>query len=228
MTSSPRDRHPGDRELRGGAALLLGDRLQSFDQREVSGKILALKARHARADFARRLRAGRAMIRRSARATARRRRRARCRARAGPAGSTARSARLISEYSICRAAIGCDRVRAPHRSPPSFRQSDVAHEAGLHHVGDRADRVLDRHRGIDARRLVEGRRSRCRAGAACRRKSSSPPRDGCRCRPRAVRAAQRAELHRNEGLVAPRPSSASREQQLVLARRRRNRRCRDR
>jgi hypothetical protein len=36
-----------------------------------------------------------------------------------------------------------------------FRQADVAHIAGLDHVGDGADRVLDRHVRVQARRAVD-------------------------------------------------------------------------
>ena len=63
--------------------------------------------------------------------------------------------RLISEYSICRSAIGCTACGAPDRLGADFRQPDVPDVAGLDHVGDGADRVLDRHRGIEPGRAID-------------------------------------------------------------------------
>ena len=47
------------------------------------------------------------------------------------------------------------RVRAADGFGADFRQADVPIAARLHHVGDRADRVLDRHVGIEPRRAVD-------------------------------------------------------------------------
>ena len=44
---------------------------------------------------------------------------------------------------------------AADRLGADLRQPDVAHVAGLHHVGDRADGLLDRHVGIEPRRAVD-------------------------------------------------------------------------
>ncbi len=46
-------------------------------------------------------------------------------------------------------------MRAPQRLGGRFRHADMADIAGFDHLGDGADRVLDRHRGIDPRRLIE-------------------------------------------------------------------------
>ena len=51
-----------------------------------------------------------------------------------------------------------DRVHrrgAADRLGADLGEADVADVAGLHQVGDRADGVLDRHRGIEARRAVD-------------------------------------------------------------------------
>ena len=53
--------------------------------------------------------------------------------------------REISEYSICRSAIGCDRGGAADRLGADLGQADVADVAGLDQLGDRADGLLDRH-----------------------------------------------------------------------------------
>ena len=63
--------------------------------------------------------------------------------------------RLISEYSICRSTIGCTAAARRMVSVPDFRQPDVTDIAGAHHVGDRADGVLDRHVRIDPGRPVD-------------------------------------------------------------------------
>ena len=45
---------------------------------------------------------------------------------------------------------GVHGVRAPDRLRPDLGEAEVAHVAGLHQLGDRADRLLDRHVGEDA------------------------------------------------------------------------------
>ena len=51
--------------------------------------------------------------------------------------------------------MGCTACGAPHRLGADLRQPDVADVAGLHHLGDGADRVLDRHGGIEPRRAID-------------------------------------------------------------------------
>ena len=63
--------------------------------------------------------------------------------------------RLTSEYSICRSQIGCTACARRIVSTPTSESPIVADVAGLHHVGDRADGVFDRHRGIEARGPVD-------------------------------------------------------------------------
>ena len=63
--------------------------------------------------------------------------------------------REISEYSICRSQIGCTARGAPQRLGAHLRKADMAHIAGLHHVGDGADRLLDRHAGIEPRGPID-------------------------------------------------------------------------
>jgi hypothetical protein len=51
-----------------------------------------------------------------------------------------------------------DRVRgvgAPNGVGADFRKTDMFDIAGLHHLGDGADRFLDRHRRIEPRRAVD-------------------------------------------------------------------------
>ena len=63
--------------------------------------------------------------------------------------------RVNSEYSICSAAIGCTACARRMVLGRGLRQADVADVAGLYHVGDGADGVLDRHLRIDPRGLIE-------------------------------------------------------------------------
>ena len=48
-----------------------------------------------------------------------------------------------------------DALRAADRVDAHLRETDVAHVTGLHQLGDRADRLLDRHLGIEPRGLVQ-------------------------------------------------------------------------
>ena len=61
----------------------------------------------------------------------------------------------MSEYSICRSAMGWTACGAADGLRPHFREADVAHVAGLDHVGDGADGVFDGHVGIEARGAVD-------------------------------------------------------------------------
>ncbi|KWA38865.1 hypothetical protein WL27_15990 [Burkholderia multivorans] len=93
----------------------------------------------------------------------------------------------------------------------------MAHVAGLDEIGDRADRLLDRHRRIDARRPVEidvvGTEPLQRIG------DEVADRD----RPRIVageaagRIAQRAELHADQHLLARAAAQRIADQHFVVA-----------
>ncbi len=48
-----------------------------------------------------------------------------------------------------------DGVGSARRVGAGLGQADVAHVAGLDHLGDRADGLLDRHRGVDAPEPVD-------------------------------------------------------------------------
>jgi hypothetical protein len=50
---------------------------------------------------------------------------------------------------------GMNRVSPPDRLRTNLRQSDRPHVPGLHHLGDGSDRVLDRHRRIEAARAID-------------------------------------------------------------------------
>ena len=91
-----------------------------------------------------------------------------------------------------------------------------AHVAGLHQVGDRADRVFDRHRRIEPRRAVDVDVIDAEPRQAVREEVLH--RGGARveAEPAAVGAAQGAELHREQGLVAPAAQRAA-DEQLVVA-----------
>ena len=94
--------------------------------------------------------------------------------------------RLTSEYSICRSAIGCTACARRIVSGADLGEADGADVAGLHQVGDGADRVLDGHGGVEARRAVDvdvvdaearqgvGEEVLDRRGAARRSRASAP------------------------------------------------------
>ena len=60
-----------------------------------------------------------------------------------------------SEYSICRSLIGCTAAARRIGLGADLGEADVADVAGLDHLGDRADRLLDRHVRVEARRPVD-------------------------------------------------------------------------
>ena len=95
------------------------------------------------------------------------------------------------------------RVRAPDGLRADLRQAGVSDVAGLHEIGDRADGVLDRHRGVEAPGAMRCRCDRHPGGSGCRRGNSSPPRGARRDQPAPVGRAHDAELHRHHRLVPP-------------------------
>ena len=124
-----------------------------------------------------------------------------------------------SEYSICRSEIGCTAVRTADRLGPDLGQSDVADVASVHHLADRADRLLDREVGEDppgpidvdvvgaqpAERVGEEVLRRLRAAGRCRRSHPS----GARMSPNltlstACSRFAASERVANEQLVVPR------------------------
>ena len=73
----------------------------------------------------------------------------------GRAGSRPRCrARRASTRSAGRQ-IGCTACARRIVVGAGLREADVAHVAGLHHLRDRADRVLDRDRGVHAGEAVD-------------------------------------------------------------------------
>ena len=63
--------------------------------------------------------------------------------------------RVHSEYSVCNAAIGCDRGGAAQRRGADFGQADRADLARLNRIGERADRLLDRRLRVEPVEVVE-------------------------------------------------------------------------
>ena len=80
--------------------------------------------------------------------------------------------REISEYSIWRSVIGVHGVRAADRVGADLGEADVTHVAGLHQLGDGADRLLDRHVGVEPRGPVDVDVVDAQALQACRRAKS--------------------------------------------------------
>ena len=102
---------------------------------------------------------------------------------------------------------------------PDLGEADVADVARLHHVGDRADRVLDRHRGIEARRTVDVDVVDPEARQAVRQEVLRRRRPRVVAEERAVGAAQSSELDAEDGLGARRARQRLADEQLVFAQR---------
>ncbi len=107
---------------------------------------------------ARRLRAthrGRSPCRSESRAPRGCRLQSRCPASRQSGRISASTSRLHSEYSICTAAIGCTAWARRIVAAPASQMPRCLHLAGPHQLGHRADRVLDRHVGVDAVDVIE-------------------------------------------------------------------------
>ena len=63
---------------------------------------------------------------------------------------SASGSRVQSEYSLCSAATGCDRVGAADRLRPGLGEAEPAHLARRDQLADRAGDVLHRHVRVDA------------------------------------------------------------------------------
>ena len=128
---------------------------------------------------------------RGSRARAGCRRRSRCRARARVGRTASSGSRVQSEYSLCSAVIGCTACARRMRRRRRLGEAEVAHLALAHELGHGADRLLDRHRRVDAVLVVEVdvvdaeplQRRLARAAARTRAGRSRPP----SCRPRDAR-----------------------------------------
>ncbi len=146
--------HPGDRDLRNADTALLGNRAQGIHEGKVTFDVALLEPRRERAEVAF---AGIAGLPVSAEQ---------------PASEHAVSGDCDAEFAAGRQDIRFDAARQQRvfdlqvtdrmhgssttdRIRTDFRESDVAHISRLDHVGDRADRVLDRHVGIESRRAVD-------------------------------------------------------------------------
>jgi hypothetical protein len=160
---APTERHnvraagedPRDRGLRDRDALRLRDRAERLDEREVAVEVLALEAGAVGAEVpaapgalpgpvAAQETPGEDAVGGDADAQL-----AAGRQHAGL--DAAREQRVLDLEVHDR----MDRVRPAERLGAGLREPDVADVAGLDHLRDGADRVLDRHRGIDAGGAVD-------------------------------------------------------------------------
>ena len=108
---------------------------------------------------------------------------------------------------------GC---RATERLAAHLRQPDVPHVPGLHHLGDGAHRVLDRHRGIKPGRavdvdVVDPEARQCVGEEVLHRLRSS-----VEATPPVVGGAKCAELHAELHVVAATVSQCPADQHLVV------------
>ena len=121
------------------------------------------------------------------------------------------TSRVQSEYSRLQRGDRVDGVRAADRRGRGLGQAEVAHLAGRHQLGHRADGLLDRHLGVDAVLVVEVDVVDAEPLQAGRRRRGARTRAGRRCRgARVLGVAHVAELGGEQDLVAPRPRSPGR------------------
>ena len=110
-----------------------------------------------------------------------------------------------------------DRVRAAQRVGADLREPDVADVALLDELGDRPDGLLDRHVRVDAGRAVDVDV----VGAQAAQRVAQEVADGGGAAVVAgkavVGAAQRAELHADQRLLAPARRQRVADQHLVVA-----------
>jgi hypothetical protein len=105
---------------------------------------------------------------------------------------------------------------AADRRDAHLREADVADVAGLHELRDRADGLLDRHRRIEARRLVEVDVVGAEALERVRQRGLDRGRAAVEAEVGAVRAALGAELHLDEDLRAIAALQRLAQEQLVV------------
>ena len=152
----PRDRTQASASCAGVQRSAAACAFNSSTRARLRGEVVALEARHAAARVALAQRIERRSPCRSvSRARAGCRRQSRCRVPGTAARSRPRHRALHSEYSICTAAIGCTAcarriVAAPASQMPRWRTLPCPHQ-----FAHRADRVLDRHVGVDAVDVIE-------------------------------------------------------------------------
>ena len=107
-------------------------------------------------------------------------------------------------------------VCSSNRSGRRLRHADVAHVTRLHHLCDSANGILDRHRRIDARRLVQIHVVRTESLQRVCQKIFHRGRARVDADERAARRAHPAEFHADEIAVAWHPGQCFMEQQLVV------------
>src|SRR5881398_2239538 len=195
--------HPGERELRGPAALARRERLEVAHQVEVFLEVLALEARREAAVVVGRevlealdLPGQEAAPERAVGDEADPQLAAR---REDPVLRVAAPERVFG----LQRGDGVHRARAPERLGPRFREAEPAHLPRAHQVGHRAHRVLDRRVRIHAVLVVEVDRLEAEALQAPVARGAHvlrAPVDGAH--PRVV-AAHDAELGGDDDLLAP-------------------------
>ena len=108
-----------------------------------------------------------------------------------------------------------DRVGAANRVRSHLRQADRANVAGLHEVRDRADGVLDGDGRIEPAGPIDVDVIDAETGQGVAEEVLHRRRPRVDAEPAAVGAAQRAELDRQQRLVAPVPQRPADEQLVV-------------
>ena len=108
-------------------------------------------------------------------------------------------------------------LRAADRRRAHFRETDVPDVTGTHHVGDRADRVFDRDRGIEPRRAIDVDVLRPQPLERIGEKILHRRRPRIVAAPAAVRSTQRAEFHRIDQALARHAVERAADQHFVVA-----------
>ncbi len=209
-------RHPGNRRLRHADAFGVGDLAQRFDQGEVRIDVITLEARAERPEIAT---GGGALLPVAADETTREHAVGRDGDAAFADHGQDRLLDAAGDQRILDLQVA-DRVdsrSAPDRLDADLREADVADIAGLHHVGDRPHRLLDRHARIKPRRPVDIDVVKPQALQRIGEKALHRRRPPVISQPAAGRIAQRTEFHADDHLLARRPFERLGDQHLVVA-----------
>ena len=209
--------HPGDRHLGDARARVLGDAAQRLDQRQVALEVLALEARAERPEVAlpqvavlrpvtRDQPAGKHAVRGDRDAEL-------------AAGGQDLLLQAARQQRVLDLQVG-DRVDgggAADRLGADLGQADVAHVAGLDHLRDRPDRLLDRHVRVEPRGPVLVGVVRAQAAERVGQRALHGLRPRVVAQPAVVGAALGAELDADLNRVAVATLQGARDQHLVVA-----------
>ena len=210
--AGPLGEHPGDRELRSRAALLGRDPAQGLDHLLIPFEVAAGEAGQMAAEVARapRLRSGEESARQHPVG-------GHPHAQGGERGEDVGFGSAADQRILdLEVGNGVDTMRAADRLGAHFREPDGADVSGFDHLRDRADGVLDRDARVDTAGSIDVDVAHAEPFETVGEGGLDGRGAEIEAQPRAVGAAQGAELDRQQGLPRTLPKSTG-DEQLVVA-----------